>query len=117
MADALSRIEINNIENAIDETNIDDRSDAATIHSAGEDSQNHIQISELPLNIFKKQLIVKTAKCNKVSIEKLPLGKERKIFRTTSIDQKYCEYIINNDLPKKGLAAIMIKNIKDYVMF
>lgn len=54
VADALSRIQIQ--ENFLEEDSQVSISTAATVHSAQEDIQNHIGITERPLNYYYRQI-------------------------------------------------------------
>lgn len=67
VADALSRIKINNII----EVNEDIKSTDATIHSADEDNSELIPITEYLLNAYKIQMIIQKDDKNEITIEKV----------------------------------------------
>ena len=58
VADGLSRINMKNSELNNNEQN-DSSSDNATVHSADSDDSNFIKMTELPLNFYKNQIILK----------------------------------------------------------
>lgn len=109
VADALSRPEIN--------INEDDNISIETQHSALEDNTDYIEISELPLNIYKNQIIIKKGRENKVSKKKLMLGKTRKEFIYIEPNSQNYEYILNNHMPQRGIVGILIKDLDMYNEF
>ena len=57
VTDALSRIEINNINQ--ENLEEDNRSDLAITYSAEEENTKCIRFSELPINVYNTQIIIK----------------------------------------------------------
>lgn len=108
VADALSRVEIN--------LNEDNFSTDATIHSAEEDNRNYIQISELPLNLFKTQIIVKRGETNKTEFRNI-FNKKRIIITSNEPGEKLYENILRNHLPKKGIVGIMFDDMRMFIEF
>lgn len=103
VADFLSRLEANCvIENDV-------RSDIATIHSGKENLNDHIFITETPLNIYKNQLIFETGKSNSYSNKFLFKKKRRSTFTLKNYDEEYVLKILKELLPIKGTVGIFCK--------
>lgn len=106
VADGLSRVEVNNNEIENSETENENYSTMATIHSANEDSSRHIPIVYTPLNIFKTQIILnKTDNVNKYKLHK-PFDKRRLVIELKTFDENFVTDIMKKHLPTKGIIAI-----------
>lgn len=112
VADALSRVEINANELEVDEIS----STGATIHSANEDSTEHIPISESPLNFYKTQIIVERNSPAKENIQKA-FGRIRKTFIHPDPDENFFLNLLKTHFPSKGIVGVMINDINIYNVF
>jgi transposase InsO family protein len=109
-ADALSRIpiEIN--------VNEDNDSTGATIHSADEDSQDLIPISESCLNKFKFQYIIQLIRSGAASIKIEKIFKNtRKIIKLKNFDEDTLVNLIKNHFNPTQVNAIFVENLDLYV--
>jgi len=110
VADALSRIKLD--ENLLGET---PNSTVATIHSAQEDNQNYISITEKPINYYNRQIEFIKNNINKVNLIKY--------FQKTKIQIFYKEMtnIYAKELIKEYLcimkSVIFFHNEADFLIF
>lgn len=112
VADFLSRIEINALEK---NTYVDDlRSDAATIHSGIEDLNDHIQFSELPVNIFKNQIIIELGDRDKYVKDTIYGNKTRYIITTKEFNEKTMIFMLRNIFPIRGKIGLFCENFEIY---
>lgn len=82
VADGLSRINTNEI-NLNEQNDDENSSDAPTCHSADTDDSHFIEMTELPINYFKNQLILKKGQTDSLTYEQVfPNVHRRTIIRT-----------------------------------
>lgn len=111
VADGLSRMEIYHNEDVthlddINEEQLDNQSLIATIHSANEDSSNHIPIVETPVNIYKTQIILN--KTNNLNNHKIytPFHKKRIVIELKTYKEDLILDIMKKYIPSKGILGI-----------
>lgn len=120
VADALSRIEVNQLVDMAsqpDEENCTDiESDIATQHSAAEDNSRYFPITEKPINVFGNQYFFKIGPIEKMEMEKI--HRKKKIsFITPRFTEEYFARIIKEHFPSKGLIAVKFEEIQDFHLF
>ncbi|XP_055385906.1 metacaspase-2-like [Condylostylus longicornis] len=101
-------------ENYLDDVEI--RSTDATIHSAQEDSTEYIPISELPLNVYKTQIIINIGPHIQTRVKKV-YDRTRKIFYHPKPDENFMINILKHHIPPKGIIGIMIDDLPTYNEF
>lgn len=113
VADGLSRMEAyynENVEtstdNNVDIDNLDAQSLVATIHSANEDSSEHIPIVCTPVNIYKTQIILNTT--NGISNHKIynEFGKRRIVLELKEFREDLIIDVLKKFIPPKGIVGI-----------
>lgn len=109
VADALSRPELN--------TNEIDCITVNTCHSAEEDSSNHIELTENPLNMYNYQLIVNKGATNRITKKVIYKNKIRTtvIIKDDNNEKHFIE--IFKQFPRKGIIAVLIEDLNLYVKF
>lgn len=108
VADFLSRLDVN----FLDENEQSVHSDSATIHSGGENLNDHIRISESPINIFKNQVIVTLGGKYKYERKILYQKKIRHIITLKEyFEEKVLDYL-KLIFPVKGTVAIFCPNFE-----
>lgn len=110
IADALSRVKLN--ENFLGETN---SNTAATIHSAHEDNENYISITERPLNYYNRQLEFIKGIEEKVDITKY-FHKTNIKITYKEMSNAYAKDIIKQYLCSKN-NVIYFHNEQDFPIF
>ena len=114
-ADALSRIKINENQNPIklvecnnqnSSVENDDSSNLATIHSGQENLNDHIYISERPLNDFNTQLVFENSDRESTRIENFFKNKQRRTFKMTIINEETLTELFKKFLVPKKMTAI-----------
>lgn len=111
VADFLSRVEINCVDND------DVRSDLATIHSGKENLNDHIYITETPVNIYKHQLILESRKSNSHTTKFLYKKKRRTIINLTSYSEEFVLNILKGLFPLKGTVGLYCKDDNMFINF
>lgn len=108
VADYLSRLEVNNLS----EGEQDLSSDLATIHSGKENLNDHIPISESPVNIYKNQIIMILGNRFKYQKEILfDKNTRHTITLKNYFEEKFLEYS-KKIFPIKGTVAIFCDNFE-----
>lgn len=108
VADFLSRLDVNHLE----ENKEIDSSNKATIHSGRENVNDHILISDSPINIFKNQVILRLG--NKYKYEKQDLY-QKKVRHIITMREYFEEKILDylrQIFPIKGIVAIFCDNFE-----
>lgn len=108
VADFLSRLDVNHLE----ENKEIDSSNKATIHSGRENVNDHILISDSPINIFKNQVILTLGNKYKYEKQDLYQTKVRHIITLREyFEEKILDYL-RQIFPIKGIVAIFCDNFE-----
>lgn len=112
VSDSLSRLDIYKFEDSNDINDIP--SDLATIHSGIEDLNDHIHLSELPLNIFKNQIIIELGDKYKCTKDTIYGNKIRYTLMAKEFKEESVLPMLRDILPIKGKVGLFCENFKIY---
>lgn len=120
VADFLSRMDVNRFDGQyglLEECPNDIVSNLATVHSGVEDLQDHIRISELPVNIFKNQIIIELGKKSHYTKDTLYDKKTRYTITLDGYHEDTVLSLLREILPIRGKVGIFCASFQVFKNF